>query len=209
MGTPGGPIGRIVDLTGATAPPPPIDFVVKSGRMLVVPVFKGSFERSDGFITLTGDRYLQTFRQRMHQWRQEVGQLLDYLATRPDVLDDRFAYLGFSFGSSTMLPVLAMEPRFQTAVLLLAGFTYRDLLPEIDAVNYVPRITIPVLMLEGRYDHLFPVEESQKPLLALLGSPADQKRQVAFDAGHGPLPRGQVIHETLTWLDRYLGPPAQ
>jgi hypothetical protein len=61
--------------------------------------------------------------------------------------------------------------------------------------------------VEGRYDHLFPVEQSQEPLLALLGSPANQKRQVLFDAGHGPLARGQVIHETLAWLDRFLGPP--
>jgi hypothetical protein len=45
------------------------------------------------------------------------------------------------------------------------------------------------------------------PLLALLGSPADRTRQVLFDAGHGFLPRGQVIHETLGWLDRFLGPP--
>jgi pimeloyl-ACP methyl ester carboxylesterase len=79
--------------------------------------------------------------------------------------------------------------------------------PEIEAVNYLPRITLPVLMLEARYDHLFPPDLSQQPLLALLGAPADQKRQVLFDAGHGPLPRGQVIHETLAWLDRFLGAP--
>ncbi len=41
----------------------------------------------------------------------------------------------------------------------------------------------------------------------MLGSPPDQKRQVLFDAGHGALPRGQVIHEALAWLDKYLGPP--
>jgi dienelactone hydrolase len=184
-----------------------VDFFIKSGRILVVPVMKGSYERFDGFLSLTGDRYLQTFRQRMREWRQEMGQVLDYLATRGDVQADRVAYTGLSFGASVFLPVLAMEPRFKAAVLVLAGLSYRDMLPEVDAVNFVPRITIPVLMLEGRYDHLFPVELSQQPLLALLGSPADQKRQVLFDAGHGPLPRGQVIHESLTWLDRFLGPP--
>jgi dienelactone hydrolase len=146
---------------------------------------KGSYERFDGFLSLTGDRYLQTFRQRMREWRQEMGQVLDYLATRGDVQTDRVAYTGLSFGASVFLPVLAMEPRFKAAVLLMAGLSYRDMLPEVDAVNFVPRITIPVLMLEGRYDHLFPVELSQQPLLALLGSPADQKRQVLFDAGHG------------------------
>lgn len=186
--------------------PGPFDFIVRSGRMLVLPIWNGSYERYDGFVTLEGDKYLQTFRQRMREWRQEAGQILDYLSSRPDLQPDAFGYAGISFGASTALPVLAMEPRFKTAVLQLAGLPYRDLLPEVDPVNFVPRIRVPILMLEGRYDHLFPIEESQKPLLSLLGSPADQKRQVAFDAGHGPLPRGQVIHETLTWLDRYLGP---
>ena len=172
-----------------------------------MPIYKGSFERFDGFVTFTGDRYLQTFRRRMLEWRHELGQVIDYLATRPDVDIDKLAYAGVSFGASTALPLLALEPRLKVAVLQLAGFTYRDLLPEIEAINYAPRITLPVLMLEARYDHLFPVELSQQPLLAMLGSPADRKRQVLFDAGHGPLPRGQVIHETLGWLDRFLGPP--
>ena len=198
----------LTQASSQTLPPPvPFDFVIKSGRVLVVPVYKGSFERADEFLTLTGDAYLQTFRQRMHLWRQEMGQLLDYLATRPDIRADGFAWAGVSFGSSVTLPVLAMEPRFKVAVLQLAGLPYRDLLPEVDPVNFVSRIKIPVLMLEGRYDHLFPVEQSQEPMMALLGSPPDQKRSVLFDAGHGPLPRGQVIHETLGWLDKYLGPP--
>jgi dienelactone hydrolase len=183
------------------------DFLIRSGRIVVVPIWKGAAERFDGFITLTGERYLQTFRQRMREWRQELGQVLDYLATRPDVEPTQFAYFGTSFGSSTMLPLLAMEPRFKAAVLYLAGLTYRDLLPEVDAVNFAPRITKPVLMLCGRYDHLFPMELSQQPLFNLLGSPADQKRMVLFDAGHGTLPRGQVIQETLGWLDKYLGAP--
>jgi hypothetical protein len=99
-----------------------------------------------------------------------------------------------------------MEPRFKAALLVLAGLPYRDMLPEVDAVNFVPRMTTPTLMLEARYDHLFPVETSQQPLLALLGAPADQKRQVLFDAGHGALPRGQVIQESLAWLDKFVGP---
>ena len=196
-----------------TQTPPPnllaastFDFVLKSGRMLVIPTWKGSAERYDGFIGLAGDHYLQTFRQRMHEWRQETGQLLDYLSSRPDVQADRIGWAGVSFGSSTMLPVLAMEPRFKAATLILAGLPYRDLLPEVDPANFVPRIKIPVLMLEARYDHLFPVDLSQEPLMKLLGAPADQKRAVLFDAGHGPLPRGQVIQETLAWLDKYLGP---
>jgi dienelactone hydrolase len=195
--------GSSQNLTAITAQ---LDFLVKSGRVVVVPVWKGSYERFDSFVTLDGEKYLQTFRRRMHEWRQELGQTIDYLASRGDIHADGLAYWGSSFGASTTLPVLAMEPRFKAALLVLAGLPYRDMLPEVDAVNFVPRMTTPTLMLEARYDHLFPVETSQQPLLALLGAPADQKRQVLFDAGHGALPRGQVIQESLAWLDKFVGP---
>jgi hypothetical protein len=58
----------------------------------------------------------------------------------------------------------------------------------------------------GRFDFIFPVEKSQKPLINLLGTPAEHKRHVIFEgAGHVP-PRIDLIREVLDWLDRYLGP---
>jgi dienelactone hydrolase len=183
------------------------DALIKSGRILVIPILKGSFERFDGFLTLSGARYQQAFRQRMQQWRQELGQVIDYLASRPDVDAGRLAYQGNSFGAAAALPLLALEQRFKAAVLLNGGLTFRVLSPEIDTVNYAPRITVPILLLGGRYDHLFPLESSQEPLMALLGTPPGQKRHVLYDTGHGPGPRGQTIHEVLSWLDRYLGAP--
>ena len=93
-------------------------------------------------------------------------------------------------------------------MLWSGGFSYRSYLPIVEAVNHVPRIRVPVLMLNGRYDFLFPAETSQEALFALLGSPPDQKRHVAYEAGHSfwNERRGQTIRETLDWLDRYLGP---
>ena len=64
---------------------------------------------------------------------------------------------------------------------------------------------IPVLMLNGRYDHFFPVESSQIPLFRLLGTPEKDKKHVIYDTGHAP-PRKDFIRETLDWLDKYLGP---
>lgn len=149
---------------------------------------------------------MRTFRTRMFQWRQDLGRLLDVLAARGDIDMNRIAYYGNSFGSSTMLPLLALEERFKTAVLIDAGFTYRPLPAEADAVNYVGHVTMPVIMLNGRHDYIFPLETAQLPLLTRLASPADQKRHVVFDAGHSDHPRGETIREVLGWLDRYLGP---
>jgi pimeloyl-ACP methyl ester carboxylesterase len=64
---------------------------------------------------------------------------------------------------------------------------------------------MPVLLLGGRNDFVFPVETSQAPLFRLLGTPAEHKKHVVYEgAGHVP-PRIELIREILDWLDRYLG----
>jgi pimeloyl-ACP methyl ester carboxylesterase len=80
----------------------------------------------------------------------------------------------------------------------------RDDLPESEQeYNYLPRITQPVLMLNGRYDIDAPPDAQQR-LFELLGSPADSKKQILFEAGHGNLPRFQVEKESLDWFERHL-----
>ena len=86
------------------------------------------------------------------------------------------------------------------------GLFVTPALPEMDAVNYAPRVHIPVLMINGRYDYFFPLELAQKPLFNLLGTPAVDKRHVILEASHDVTPLRQVLmRETLDWLDKYLG----
>jgi dienelactone hydrolase len=183
----------------------PADYVIKSGRALVLPVFKGSFERWDSTFGLTGEEYMRALRLRLMEWRQDLGRTLDYLGTRGDIDMKAIAYYGRSFGASMPLPLLALEPRLRVAVLHSGGITYRPLPAEADAVNYVSRVRMPVLMLNGRHDYVMPYETSQKPLFDLFGTPPADKRHVVYDAGHDPLPRSQFIREILAFLDRYLG----
>jgi dipeptidyl aminopeptidase/acylaminoacyl peptidase len=157
---------------------------------------------------LGGEEFRRAMRQRLLQWRQDVGRTLDYLATRGDIDMGKIAFYGRSFGGSVPLPLLALEPRFRLAILHSAGFSYRTLPAEVDPVNYVSRVRIPTLLLTGRHDYVLPFETSQRPLFELLGTPGASKRHVVFDAGHDPLPRNQVVVEILAWLDRYFGEPA-
>ena len=78
-------------------------------------------------------------------------------------------------------------------------------LPEVDEFNFVPRVTLPVLMINGRYDHRRPIETSQLPMYERLGTPQADKDHKLFDGGHF-VPRNDLINETLSWLDSYLGP---
>jgi eukaryotic-like serine/threonine-protein kinase len=90
-------------------------------------------------------------------------------------------------------------------VLNVGGMAMERALPEVDQINYLPRVTQPVLMLNGSYDMFFPVEFSQKPMFRLLGTHQDQKKMLVYASGH-LVPQTEFIKETLAWLDTYLGP---
>ena len=75
--------------------------------------------------------------------------------------------------------------------------------PEIDEVNFIPRIIVPTLMLNGRYDVVFPFETTVEPAFQLIGT--DQKELKVYETDHF-IPREDLVKETLAWYDKYLGP---
>ena len=180
------------------------DFIPKSGRALLAPIFKSTFERRDD---LKSD-YPETtamWRDHMIDWSKDLGRSLDYLETRKDIDHAKMAYLGLSWGSALGPILVAVEDRFRAAILESGGLEFQRALPEADQINFVTRVKIPTLMLNGRYDQFFPLETSQEPLFRLLGTPDRDKKHVVYDSGHAP-PRKDFIRESLDWLDRYLGP---
>ncbi len=179
-----------------------IDFVIRSGRALLHPVYKGTYERRGA--PAQGGPNEQ--RDLVIQWSKDLGRSLDYLETRPDIDRTKFAYYGLSMGSITALPVVAVEDRFKTAILLAGGLPFTRTPPEVDPVNFAPRIRIPVLLLGGRQDFIHPVDSAQVPLVRLLGTPEKDKKHIIFEGGHSPLRVQVLIKDILDWLDRYLGP---
>lgn len=183
----------------------PLDFLLKSGWALAVVAFDGAYERQWSEERRRSMSTAERARLRMRHWREELGRTIDYLATREDVDARKLGWFGISMGADTMLPLLAVEKRIGAAVLYSGGSGLRSDLPASEQTyNYLPRITQPVLMLNGRWDIDSP-PDSQQRLFELLGSPADLKKQVLFEAGHGNLPRFQVEKETLDWFGRHLG----
>ena len=181
------------------------DFLMKSGRALIVPVYKGMYQRRDGF--RPGDNPPAFRRDHEIAWSKDLGRLLDYLETRKDIDSMKVAYLGASAGGAEGAHLPAVEKRIKAAILLSGGLqlTIRYL-PEADPFNFVRHVTIPVLMLNGRYDSSFPLESSQRPLFRFLGTPGNDKKHVIYEGGHGVFPRPDAVRECLEWLDKYLGP---
>jgi class 3 adenylate cyclase/formylglycine-generating enzyme required for sulfatase activity/predicted esterase len=182
-----------------------LQFIPKSGRVLVLPIYAGCWERNDG---RTAQRFAQygSRRDLVFEWVREVSRTIDYLAERPDADGEQVAYLGVSLGAILGPHFAAWEPRLDSLLLYFGGFTanssYRD--AEI-LVQALRRTTAPVLMLNGRYDILFP-QPNQQAFFDLLATPDAEKRRVLVDAGHGNPPYGAIVRETLGWLDRTLGP---
>jgi pimeloyl-ACP methyl ester carboxylesterase len=78
--------------------------------------------------------------------------------------------------------------------------------PEVDEINFAPRVRTPVLMLNGDQDFAFPLETSQRPMFQALGTPAAHKKWTVYPGGH-VFPFARIIKDTLDWLDKYLEAP--
>ncbi len=179
-----------------------LGFLVKSGRALLFPMYKATYERRLK-APLAGPNAL---RDTVIQQVKDVRRSIDYLRTRQDIAGDRLAYFGVSMGATIAPIVLAVERRFKTAILWSGGLPMTPRLPENDPINFAPRVVLPVLMLNGRDDFTFPVESSQEPLFRLLGTPPAEKQRGLYDGGH-VFPFSRMIKDSLDWLDRHLGVP--
>jgi len=186
--------------------PGSMGFLPKSGRALVWPIYKSTYERGDGLNSDNQDAS-RNYRDHVLMWAQDFSRTLDYLETRPDLDKSRVALVGWSWGGALGPLIAALEPRVRAVVLVSGGLEFQKTLPEVDPLNFAPRTRQPTLMINGRYDFFFPVETSQLPLFGLIGAPAQDKRQIIAEGGHAP-PQDLVVRETIDWLDRYLGPVA-
>jgi serine/threonine protein kinase/formylglycine-generating enzyme required for sulfatase activity len=175
-------------------------FLVRSGRAVLFPVYKGTFERR----LPAGTGGPNVYRDMTIQWCKDLGRSLDYLETRPDLRSDRVGFLGLSMGVKPGLLSAALDPRLRAVVLVAGGLPTGSEPGETDPLNFAPRITAPVLLMAGRDDFRFPLKLSQLPLMRLLGS--KDKRHYQFEGGHVPPRWQEVIREALDWFDRYLGP---
>ena len=84
-------------------------FLLRSGRAILFPMYKGTFERG----TLWNGYQDETnfYREHVIHWSKDIGRSLDYLETRSDITMDRLGYFGLSWGAATAPIMIAIEPR--------------------------------------------------------------------------------------------------
>jgi len=175
-----------------------LDFMLKRGWAVVVPVLDHLFERGTGTPPSIG-RGVE-YRDQFVRWMREMRRSIDFLETRADLDMNTLVFYGFSWGGRLGGAALAIEPRFKAGILNQTGI---GLLRHYDTLeeHYLPRVTQPVLQFNGRFDSDFRLEESARPFFDMLGS--EHKKHVVGPTGHF-VSMKTVIGETLAWLDAHL-----
>jgi serine/threonine protein kinase len=177
-------------------------FIPRSGRALIYPIYKGTYERRVEAHGPNDNR----------DWTIQIGKdlrrTIDFLETRTDIDSDKLAFYGLSWGAYNGPLLTAIETRFAASVLV-AGGLYRfpeDWPPADVPQNFAPRSIVPTLMVNGRKDFRAPIETNIRPMFDMLGTASEHKKLVLLDGGHVPASANEVIREVLDWLDLYLGP---
>jgi eukaryotic-like serine/threonine-protein kinase len=179
------------------------DYVVQSGRAVVYPVYEDLYERRVKYNLPGGSQNIAL----TTSWYKDAARTLDYLSTRQDIDSTRLAYLGVSMGSAEgVIASTLLQDRLKTAIFLDGGYFLSEAPAGGDQADFAPRMKKPVLMVNGRYDYTFPVEQAQNPLFEMLGTPPADKSHVILDTPHDVTEqRPQLVKAVLDWLDRYLG----
>ena len=181
-----------------------LSFLVKNGRAVLFPVVKGTFERrrTGSFIRNTATRSFADWAiKRIKDYRR----CLDYLETRADIDLNQVAFYGLSGGPSMGFLLDAVDSRVKLNIFYAGGLPTWPTRPEINPAYFLPRVTIPTLMINGRFDTAWRIDREIQNMYELLGTPAEDKRLVLFDSDH-LAPKKDLIRETLSFLDDYFGP---
>lgn len=188
------------------------EMFLKSGRAFLYPIYKSTYERfqEDDMFLLGGptETTMNTisWKDRVIMWGKDLSRSLDYLESRNDIDNNNIAYYGFSWGGTMGGIYLATEKRIKASVLYVTGLLFPHTPPEVEMINYLPRVNSPVLMINGKQDFFRPYETAQVPFYELLGTDHNDKQLFSIDGGH-TVPRSIHIEKTLGWLDTYLGSP--
>jgi eukaryotic-like serine/threonine-protein kinase len=111
-----------------------IDFVMKSGRALMSPIYKDTFERlgtppEPGTIAERDETIQQT---------NDLRRSIDYLETRNDLDNSKLAFFGISWGAILGPIMITMDTRLKVAVLWVWRMRYGHCSPRSRSHEFCP-----------------------------------------------------------------------
>ncbi|NOQ98409.1 MAG: hypothetical protein GQ561_09605 [Calditrichae bacterium] len=178
-----------------------LEFWVRNGRAVIFPVIKGTFERREKTSPFANAGTHQ-FTSYITRVIKDYRRCLDYMETRNEFDMNKVAFYGMSMGPVLGTYLAAVESRIKTNIFY-AGGLIKGGRPEANRAYFLPRIKIPTLMINGRFDSLFGLEAIMN-MFNLIGTPEKDKKLVLLDSDH-LAPMEDLISESLLWLDQQFG----
>jgi dienelactone hydrolase len=154
---------------------------------------------------------------------KDLQRAVDVLRSRPNVDDDRIAYMGVSYGGAMGALFVGIERRLKTAALVVGhggpvshstgpeGFKHISGLPcatrvawiramaPIEPIRFIGHANVPLLLQNGTFDDLIPRPDAEELHLA-----APQPKEVRwYDTGHNL--NQQAVADRLQWLHEKIG----
>jgi dienelactone hydrolase len=180
-----------------------LEFIVENGRAVVFPIIKGTYgQRPDTPTNPPAGSHQKT----THLTRKikDYRRCLDFLETRDDFNKETIAFYGMSWGPRLGTFLSAVDSRIKVNIFYAGGIEiYEETRPEVNMIYFLTQVKIPTLMINGKYDAIFPVGNITA-MFKLLGTPDNDKNLVLFDSDHLAPVEG-VMSETLAWLDLHFG----
>ncbi len=142
---------------------------------------------------------------------KDVEAAVAWLRTRDDIIPDRIAVMGQSYGGFMTLASITFHPDLWTAAVDVVGIANfvsflertgpwrrkhrseeygflehdRELLERISPLNHVDRIKVPLFVIHGRNDPRVPLFEAEQIVAALEERGQEVHLRVFDDEGHG------------------------
>jgi dipeptidyl aminopeptidase/acylaminoacyl peptidase len=198
-------------------------FLATRGYASVIPEYVGHGARRNSAkpVQMFGGNP-QVLRDSIIESIQDVRRALDLLAVQPEVDATRIGLMGYSLGAIMGSITTAVDPRIDTAVLVVGGADWKTLLTQsterdaakwrtegeakesdlallegIDPKNFAAHITPrPVLLINGTQDKIIPRAAAE----SLFEAAKEPKEQIWLEYGH-LIPPTVVAVPMQEWLD--------
>ena len=96
-------------------------FLLRTGRAVLYPVYKGTFERR-----IEGGGGPNAGRDSTIQLVKDAFRSVDFLESRPDIRKSSLGYYGLSVGATAGPLILSLEPRLKAGILVGGGLSGRQ-----------------------------------------------------------------------------------
>jgi dienelactone hydrolase len=123
----------------------------------------------------------------------------DYLKTKTSIDSSRIGVMGYSLGGMVSTYLCTQLPDLKVAVICASGKEVSLCSPAVFPMHFAPRIKdIPVLLLDGKDDTLFPASQVEE-----FGKLLKTKHKLIFyESGH--LLPVKYLDDAYEWINMYL-----